>query len=90
MLVTMTDFRACADVSQLGYVGGEIGAPSKTIPRILNSAMMIVISLYVLTNVAYIVVLPPELLGNTDTIALVSDPAKTDGPHSNKNIADFS
>ena len=63
-----------ANASQLGYVGGEIGNPRRTIPLVLNSAMAIVMSLYVLANMAYIVVLPPDLLKNTDTIALVFHP----------------
>lgn len=37
--------------------------------------MAIVVSLYVFANIAYIIVLPPNAINHTDTIALVLKPA---------------
>lgn len=50
---------------------GEITSPSKILPRVLNHAMAIVISLSVLANVSFYVVLPLETLRGTNAIALV-------------------
>ena len=46
-------------------------SPSKTIPRVLNGAMTIVLLLYVSANVAYVVTLPRSMFGDSDTIVLV-------------------
>lgn len=53
---------------------GELKDPLRNLPRVLNSAMAMVTSLFVLANLAYILVLPVAVLGKTNTVALVSRP----------------
>ena len=62
------------NIFQLGYVGGEITDARNVISRVLNNAMAVVVSLYVFANIAYIIVLPQNVIKHTDTIALVFKP----------------
>ena len=56
-------------------MSGEIENPRQIIPRVLNSAMALVVGSFVLANIAYLAVLPLDSLRDTDTIAMVSGPA---------------
>jgi amino acid transporter len=56
---------------KLGLVAGELQDPVRNVPRVLNGAMALVVSLFILTNAAYFIALPLDQLGKTNTIALV-------------------
>ena len=58
----------------VGFVAGDITNPGQTIPRILNSAMMIVITLFVLVVSAFYAIIPPETLRTTNAVATVPIP----------------
>ena len=55
----------------IGFVAGEILDPVENLPRILNSAMLIVITLFILTVAAFYTVLPLEKMQDTNAIAIV-------------------
>ena len=48
--------------SSLGYIGGEIKDAKKNIPRALTFGVLIIIGIYLLTNIAYLALLPIEQL----------------------------
>ncbi|KAL3425178.1 amino acid permease [Phlyctema vagabunda] len=54
----------------LSIVTGELKSPSRNIPRVLHSAMAVVITLFMLANTAYFIILPITELGKTNTVAL--------------------
>lgn len=54
----------------LCYIGEEIKNPSKNIPRALIIGVVTVMALFILTNVAYFVVLEPAAIAASDTTAL--------------------
>ena len=58
--------------SKIGFVVGEMKNPSLNLPRVLNSAMGLVISLSVLVNVAFYEALPLDVMQSTNAVALVS------------------
>lgn len=58
--------------SQISFVIGEMKEPHYTLPRVLNSSMAIVITLFVLTNLAFYITLPLEVLQKTNAVAIVS------------------
>lgn len=51
---------------------GEMKEPQYTLPRVLNSSMAMVITLFILTNLAFYITLPLELLKKTNAVAIVS------------------
>ncbi|KAK4191361.1 putative B-type amino acid transporter 1 [Podospora australis] len=53
------------------YVVGEFRNPSRDLPRVIHTAMPLVIVSYLLANVAYFLVLPMDLLNSTNTVAVV-------------------
>ncbi|KAF8636695.1 hypothetical protein AX17_003500 [Amanita inopinata Kibby_2008] len=55
---------------QANYVGGEIHRPEKNIPRAIHSSMFIVTLLFLLANVAYLVVLDKATVGSSNTVAM--------------------
>jgi amino acid permease len=57
---------------EIGLVAGEMKDPVRDLPRVINSAMSIVITGFVLMNAALYIVLPIEKLRETDTVATVS------------------
>ncbi|KAG5913655.1 hypothetical protein E4U42_000953 [Claviceps africana] len=53
------------------YVVGEFRNPSRDLPRVIHTAMPIVIISYVLANVAYFLVLPVEQVNSSETVAVM-------------------
>ena len=51
------------------YLAGETIAPQRTVPRAMITGALVVTVIYVLTNVAYLRLLPIEQLQTTDAIA---------------------
>ncbi|MCJ1378740.1 hypothetical protein MMC17_001839 [Xylographa soralifera] len=52
------------------YVVGEFVRPSRDLPRVIHTAMPLVILSYLLANIAYIFVLPAVTIASTNTIAV--------------------
>ena len=52
------------------FVVGEFINPSRDLPRVIHTAMPLVIVGYLLANLSYIFVLPPTVINSTDTIAV--------------------
>lgn len=52
------------------YIAGELKKASKTLPIVIHSSMGIVLTLMLLTNWSYLVVLPLQLVTHSNTIAL--------------------
>ncbi|MCJ1418230.1 hypothetical protein MMC32_004577 [Xylographa parallela] len=55
---------------QTFYVVGEFVRPSRDLPRVIHTAMPLVILSYLLANMAYIFVLPAPTIASTNTIAV--------------------
>lgn len=55
-----------ADVS---FVGGEIRDPERNLPRVLIMGTCIIIALYLLANLAYLAVLPVEVIRHSKLVA---------------------
>ena len=55
-----------ADVS---FVGGEVKDPEKNLPRVLIFGTLIIITLYLLANVAYLAVMPVEEIRHSKLVA---------------------
>ncbi|KAK4226238.1 putative B-type amino acid transporter 1 [Podospora fimiseda] len=53
------------------YVVGEFRNPSRDLPRVIHTAMPLVIISYVLANVAYFLVLPIDAINSTNTVAVI-------------------
>ncbi|KAK9451913.1 amino acid permease-domain-containing protein [Limtongia smithiae] len=54
----------------LNYVAAEMKNPARDLPKVIHLAMPIVITGYVLANVAYYAVLPAEQIASSNTVAL--------------------
>ncbi|KAI9778098.1 MAG: hypothetical protein M1839_008402 [Geoglossum umbratile] len=67
---TLAALWAYSGWESLGLVAGELKDPLRNLPRVLNTAMAVVISVFIMANMAYFVVLPRDLLGKTDTVAM--------------------
>ncbi|CAF9925386.1 MAG: hypothetical protein GOMPHAMPRED_003875 [Gomphillus americanus] len=52
------------------YVVGEFLNPSRDLPRVIHTAMPIVIVSYLLANISYIFVLPASVIASSNTIAV--------------------
>ncbi|KAG9250932.1 amino acid permease-domain-containing protein [Emericellopsis atlantica] len=52
------------------YVVGEFRNPQRDLPRVINTAMPLVIIFYVLANVAYFLVLPLDKVNSSNTVAV--------------------
>ncbi|KAI6103401.1 amino acid permease-domain-containing protein [Pisolithus sp. B1] len=55
---------------QANYVGGEMQNPERNIPRAIHWSMFIVLTLFLLANVSYFVVLDKQTVGLSNTVAL--------------------
>ncbi|KAH7114159.1 amino acid permease-domain-containing protein [Dactylonectria estremocensis] len=53
------------------YVVGEFRNPSRDLPRVIHTAMLLVILSYVLANVAYFLVLPLDSMDGSNTVAVM-------------------
>lgn len=52
------------------YVAGEFKRPSRDLPRVIHTAMPVVIACYLLTNVSYFFVLPYSTIESSNTVAV--------------------
>lgn len=52
------------------YVTGEFKNPSRDLPRVIHTAMPLVLLSYLLANVAYFFVLPKATIDNSNTVAV--------------------
>ena len=52
------------------YVTGEFRDPAKSLPRVIHTAMPLVIISYIMVNLAYIFVLPKIAISSSNTIAV--------------------
>lgn len=64
---------------QTNYVVGEFRNPTKDLPRVIHTAMPLVIISYVLANVSYFLVLPLATINSSNTVAVMFG-AKVFGP----------
>ncbi|KLO13529.1 L-methionine transporter [Schizopora paradoxa] len=55
---------------QTNYVGGEMRNPEKNIPRAIHTSMIIVVLLFMITNISYFIVLDKNTVGLSNTVAL--------------------
>ncbi|KAI1084154.1 amino acid permease-domain-containing protein [Whalleya microplaca] len=53
------------------YVVGEFRNPSRDLPRVIHTAMPLVIICYLLANISYFLVLPLKALNSTNTVAVL-------------------
>ncbi|KAB5545659.1 amino acid permease-domain-containing protein [Coniochaeta sp. 2T2.1] len=53
------------------YVVGEFRNASRDLPRVIHTAMPLVIISYILANVAYFLVLPLDVINSTNTVAVM-------------------
>ncbi|XDG01718.1 hypothetical protein ABKA04_001333 [Annulohypoxylon sp. FPYF3050] len=53
------------------YVVGEFRNPSRDLPRVIHTAMPLVIVCYLLANFSYFLVLPLDALNSTNTVAVM-------------------
>jgi amino acid transporter len=58
-------------MAQTNYVVGEFRNPGRDLPRVLHTAMPLIILSYTLANVAYFFVLPIAVIKSTNTIAVM-------------------
>ncbi len=56
--------------NNITYIAGEVKNPSKTIPRGLFLGMMIIITVYVLINLAYLYILPINAMSQSSLVAV--------------------
>ncbi|RPA72152.1 amino acid transporter [Ascobolus immersus RN42] len=54
----------------VNYVVGEMKHPTRDLPRVIHTAMPVVISSYLLANMAYYFVLPYAIIGSSNTVAV--------------------
>jgi amino acid transporter len=52
------------------YVVGEMVNPGRDLPRTLHTSLPLVITAYLLANLAYIFVLPPSVINSSNTVAV--------------------
>lgn len=58
-------------ILKLGFVAGEMKNPTRDVPRVLHSAMAIVMTGFVLVNIALYVVLPIQFMREHEAVAVV-------------------
>jgi amino acid transporter len=56
---------------QTNYVVGEFRNPGRDLPRVIHTAMPLVILCYIMANVAYFFVLPVSAIDSTNTVAVM-------------------
>ena len=59
-----------ANIQKTNYVVGEFRNPSRDLPRVIHTAMPLVILCYILANVAYFFVLPLSAINSSNTVAV--------------------
>jgi APA family basic amino acid/polyamine antiporter len=73
--------------NNITYIAGEVKNPSRTIPRGLFLGMIIIISVYVLINLAYLYVLPIDAMSQSSLVAV--DVVKAIFANINPGLASF-
>ncbi|KAG0427187.1 hypothetical protein HPB47_025748 [Ixodes persulcatus] len=63
-------FRGRGRGTQIAFIAGEISDPTRNLPRALFCGILTVTAIYVLTNVAYFIVLDAATVINTEAIAV--------------------
>lgn len=58
-------------VSQVGFVAADMTHPARDLPRVLNTAMAVAISGFMLMNIALFMVLPFEQMRQKSFVAVV-------------------
>ena len=56
--------------NNITYIAGEVKNPSKNIPKALFTGMMIIITVYVLINVAYLYIMPVQSMASSQLVAV--------------------
>ncbi|KAJ6259678.1 hypothetical protein Dda_5316 [Drechslerella dactyloides] len=54
----------------VNYITGEMKNPSRDLPRVIHSAMPLVIVCYLLANISYFFVLPSSVIASSTTVAV--------------------
>lgn len=55
--------------NNITYIAGEVKSPQKNIPKALFFGMLVIISIYLLINIAYLYVLPIEEMAKSNLVA---------------------
>ena len=66
----------------LSFAGGEVKDPQRNLPRAIILGTLAIIAIYVLTNVAYLYVIPIEAVGRSPLVAADTMMASSAGPAS--------
>jgi APA family basic amino acid/polyamine antiporter len=56
--------------NNITYIAGEVKNPSKNIPKALFTGMMIIITVYVLINAAYLYIMPVQSMATSQLVAV--------------------
>lgn len=54
----------------MNYVSGEMKNPNRDLPRVIFIGIPTVILFYILANIAYLAVLPSNVIVHTNTVAM--------------------
>ncbi|KAK6541889.1 hypothetical protein TWF694_007666 [Orbilia ellipsospora] len=54
----------------VNYITGEMKNPSRDLPRVIHSAMPLVIVCYIMANISYFFVLPSSVIASSTTVAV--------------------
>ena len=71
-------------VSQVGFVAADMTHPTRDLPRVLNTAMAVAISGFMLMNIALFMVLPFEQMRQKSFVAVVCSLDRSRNPQSLK------
>lgn len=72
MFVFLTLYLDSTDFLQkVNYVAGEFRNPGRDIPRVIHTAMPLVILAYIMANVSYFFVLPISSINSSNTVAVM-------------------
>ena len=61
-------------VLQAIYITAELSAPARQLPLAINTAIPTIILCFIATNAAYYILLPWDVISQTDSVAVVSPP----------------
>jgi hypothetical protein len=56
------------------YITAELSAPARQLPLAINTAIPTIILCFIATNAAYYILLPWDVISQTDSVAVVSSP----------------
>ncbi len=69
--VVSTSSSLLLTIPQTNYVVGEFRNPSRDLPRVIHTAMPMVIVSYLLANISYFLVLPLQTINSSNTVAVM-------------------